>query len=70
MSGGIESGGGLDAGKPRKLFPFRPPLPRLEGAYRSHYDVSSDGERFLLVEGGADPSSHQLHVVLNWAEEP
>ena len=66
---GIETAGGLEPGKPRMLFPFRPPLPQLEGAYRSHYDVSSDGERFLLVEGGDDPASHRLQVVLNWGEE-
>jgi len=69
MAVGIETAGGLEAGKPRKLFPFRPPLPQLEGSYRSHYDVSSDGEGFLLVEGGDDPASHRIHVVLNWREE-
>jgi serine/threonine-protein kinase len=66
---GIGTAGGLEAGKPQKLFAFRPTPPRLEGEYRSHYDASSDGERFLLVEGGDDPSSHRLHVVLNWLEE-
>ncbi len=65
----IETAGGLKAGKPRRLFPYRPPLPQLEGAYRSPYDVSSDGERFLLVEGGEDPAAHRLHVVVNWREE-
>jgi dipeptidyl aminopeptidase/acylaminoacyl peptidase len=69
MSVEIETAGDLEAGKPRKLFPFRPPLPQLEGAYRRHYDVSSDGERFLLVEDGDDPAAHRLHVVLNWGEE-
>jgi len=65
----IEIERGISAEKPRKLFAFRAPLPRLEGAYRSHYDVSSDGERFLLAEGGDDPASYRLHVVLNWGEE-
>ncbi len=65
----IETARGLEAGKPRTLFPYHPPLPQLEGTYRSHYDVSSDGERFLLVEGGDDPSSRKLHVVRNWLEE-
>ena len=69
MSVEIETAGDLEAGKPRKLFHFRPPLPQLEGAYRRHYDVSSDGERFLLVEDGDDPAAHRLHVVLNWGEE-
>jgi serine/threonine-protein kinase len=66
MAVGIETAAGLEAGEPRKLFPFRPLLPQLEGAYRSYYDASSDGERFLLVEGGDDPSSHRLHAVVNW----
>jgi hypothetical protein len=55
MAVGIETAGGIEPGKPRMLFPFRPPLPQLEGAYRSHYDVSSDGEGFLLVEGVTIP---------------
>jgi hypothetical protein len=65
----IETKGRLEAGKPRRLFSYRPPLPQLEGTYRSPYDVSSDGERFLLAEGGDDPASRRLHVVLNWRDE-
>ena len=65
----IESAGRLEAGKPRRIFPYRPPIPQLEGAYRSPYDVTSDGERLLLVEGGDDPAALRLHVVLNWREE-
>jgi Tol biopolymer transport system component len=57
----------LSAGKPRMLF---------EGAYvlsprsSANYDVSPDGQRFLMVEAseqGQAPA--QINVVLNWFEE-
>ena len=31
------------------------------------YDVSPDGQRFLVIKAGADEA--QIHVVLNWFEE-
>ena len=37
-----------------------------EGGSRT-YDVSPDGQRFLMVERGDE--SGELHVVLNWLEE-
>jgi eukaryotic-like serine/threonine-protein kinase len=55
------------AGKPRMLF---------EGSYLptaatiQNYDVSPDGQRFLMLKGGereAEPT--QINVVLNWFEE-
>jgi hypothetical protein len=57
------------AGKPKMLF---------EGAYLSvapgqtntAYDVSPDGQRFLMVkEVGRAVSSTQINVVQNWFEE-
>jgi hypothetical protein len=57
------------AGKPRVLF---------EGEYRStaypqlgtDYDVSADGQRFLMVkETERAQSTAQINVVLNWFEE-
>ena len=54
-------------GRPRVLF---------EGSYFSssispglqYYDISPDGQRFLMIkEGGTGPS--QINVVLNWFEE-
>ena len=33
----------------------------------ANYDVTSDGERFLMVVSG--DASTQLHVVLNWFDE-
>jgi len=57
----------FSAGRPRMLFerqyvtsPFPQTFP--------HYDVSSDGQRFLMVkQGGQTPA--QINIVLNWPEE-
>ena len=58
---------GFSAGSPRLLF---------EGHYHyspyvtSGYDVSPDGQRFLMVQpGGPDQTPTQIQVVLNWVEE-
>jgi hypothetical protein len=56
------------AGKPRKLF---------EGRYgdspnpvTANYDVSPDGQRFLITkESEQSSSATQINVVLNWFEE-
>ena len=37
---------------------------------RANYDVTPDGQRFVMIQGGApDSSVSQIHVVLNWFEE-
>jgi hypothetical protein len=59
----------LAAGEPEKLFEWRSPLPSLEGEYRKVYDVSADGERFVMVESEDDPSARRLYVVLGFWEE-
>ena len=38
-------------------------------ASSSNYDVTPDGQRFLMVRDVGGPSSTQIVVVLNWAEE-
>ena len=59
----------FSAGKPKVLF---------AGQYQSspspvpnaNYDVSSDGQRFLMLKpGGQDQAVTQINVVLNWFEE-
>jgi hypothetical protein len=60
----------FSAGKPRMLF---------EGPYFTtafpqgtvSYDVSADGQRFLMVKEteAASRSAAQINVVLNWTEE-
>ncbi len=57
----------FSASAPRLLFEktyMRSPI-----AY-ADYDVSPDGQRFLMVrEGGNEPPPPQINVVLNWFEE-
>jgi len=56
------------AGQPEVLF---------EGRYRRkpansgarNYDVTPDGQRFLMVEGGEVTQSTPIHLTLNWFEE-
>ena len=56
----------FSAGLPRLLF---------EGSYQlgvtlANYDITSDGQRFVMVQqGGADSGASQINVVLNWFEE-
>jgi dipeptidyl aminopeptidase/acylaminoacyl peptidase len=56
------------AGKPRKLFegPYLPTAATIQ-----NYDVSPDGQRFLMVKPSAATESAptQINVVLNWFEE-
>ena len=57
----------LSAGRPRRLFerPYE-----VSSALWPDYDVSTDGQRFLLVkmiESFDAPA--QINVVLNWSEE-
>jgi hypothetical protein len=70
MAVDISTNGEFLAGKPRPLF---------EGSYvlagggyaRAQYDVSPDGQRFLMlkvVEQKSNPLT-QIHVVLNWSDE-
>ena len=66
----ITTEGEFLAGKPRQLF---------EGSYvrssagyvRANYDVSPDGQRFLMLKAVEQKSAPltQIHVVLNWSEE-
>jgi hypothetical protein len=36
----------------------------------ANYDVSPDGQRFLMLKGGEEQqAATQIHVVLNWFEE-
>ena len=59
----VSTAGNFDAGRPRPLF---------EGRYETdiwtNYDISTDGERFLMVRPGPD-APRELRVVLNWFEE-
>ena len=57
----------FSAGTPRLIFEgnFRPSV-----ATRAHYDVTPDGQRFVMIQvGGSDSAPTQINVVLNWFEE-
>ncbi len=58
---------GFRAGRPRLLFrnDFGATTPLRD------YDVTPDGQRFLMVRGGLSPPEEitELKVVLNWFEE-
>ena len=60
----IQTEPAFQAGTPRVLFERRSPT-----ATSSNYDVSPDGQRFVMI--GLDPESRQssVHVVLNWFDE-
>jgi hypothetical protein len=59
----------FSAGKPKVLFAGQfqqspNPTPN------ANYDVSPDGQRFLMLKPGErDPAPTQINVVLNWFEE-
>ena len=61
----VESEGGFRAGRPEELF---------RGAFMADnfgnpaYDVTADGQRFVMVQGQSSNQNH-LFVVLNWFEE-
>ncbi len=56
------SGGSLEAGLPQELFTVRQ---KMGGGWQ--YDVSPDGQRFLVNQPLMDESEEPLTIVLNWA---
>ncbi len=66
MAVDVTTEGTFSAGKPKVLF---------EGSYvptpRSFpdYDVSPDGQRFLMLKSAEEATPTQINVVLNWFEE-
>ena len=61
----VATGQGFEHGAPLVLF---------EGSYyfsqgMQTYDVSQDGQRFLMIKEDALGESNEIHVVLNWFEE-
>jgi hypothetical protein len=60
---------GSPAGKGRTLF-TKPYEKTLNAYVRANYDVSPDGERFLMLKPGAPPAQlTQITFVQNWIEE-
>ncbi len=62
MAVDVRSGATIEVGVPRPLFPTRP-----VGVLR--YDVTADGQRFLVATPTDEAVSAPVTVVLNWHEE-
>lgn len=54
--------------RPRVLFEVRYEVSCLVPGMR-FYDVSPDGQRFLMVKGDTQAAPRQLRLVVNWFEE-
>ena len=67
MAGTIDPENGL-SGQPKAL--FAGPYPDNPGWTRPRsYDVSADGERFLLIRLPDDAPPHRVEMVVNWFDE-
>jgi hypothetical protein len=60
----VTIGAGIAAGAPTVLFEGRYALSEVG----SNYDISLDGQRFLMVDSGVAGSA-PLNIVTNWSEE-
>ncbi len=65
MAVSVEIKPGFSPGRPRQLFEGR----YMREQFHQNYDVSPDGQRFLMVRPGQDAASSQINIVLNWSEE-
>jgi eukaryotic-like serine/threonine-protein kinase len=63
MSIETTSGERWDEQKPRKLFAANTRLAKNAGRL---YDASSDGERFVVIEGGTQMSETRIEILMNW----
>ena len=64
----VTAQGSFSAGTPKMLFEGQY-LPSAPG-FGFTYDVSPDGERFLMMKESEEATSPtQINVVLNWTEE-
>jgi hypothetical protein len=66
MAVDIQADARLEAGKPHALFATRI-LPLVEA--RNHYDVSADGQRFVINSRRAEDALLPITVVSGWAPE-
>jgi hypothetical protein len=62
---GVDTVEGFSAGKPTLLFQMRSAA-NTSGA---PYDVSLDGQRFVMIQSAEDVGAHQVNVVLGWSSE-
>jgi Tol biopolymer transport system component len=55
----------IEIGEVKPLFQISP----FRGGGRDYYDVSADGQVFLVITSGEDVTASSVTVVVNWAEE-
>jgi len=66
MAVDVDTGTAFRAGSPLRLF---------EGEYahvvwgETNYDVSPDGQRFLMIKAESQTPNTALELILNWSEE-
>ena len=63
----IETGATIKAGTPTRLFSLGPELAARSTPRNTAFDVTPDGERFLVSVPVGEPVSSRITVVLNWA---
>jgi hypothetical protein len=56
----------VSVGKPRLLFEKRY---NRSNSFWPNYDVTPDGQRFLMVSDGSQEAPTRINIVLNWFEE-
>jgi serine/threonine-protein kinase len=57
----VRTGSSFSAGVPRPVF-------ALQGRYHEDFDVTPDGQRFVMVQESENPPPTQINVALNWGE--
>ena len=70
MAVDLDTQAGFTPGRPHLLFEGDFDETHL-GYVRANYDVSPDGQRFLMTQpiAPAEPPPSEISVVLNWSEE-
>jgi Tol biopolymer transport system component len=63
----VETRPTFKAGTPRRLFEAR--FNMAGGGGHQHFDISPDGQRFLMVRRDQDMGPPRLNLILNWGEE-
>jgi hypothetical protein len=66
MSVAVRAGSTFDAGKPRLLFEGPYAMGPIDGF--TNYDLSRDGQRFLMIKNEQGSAPTRLDIVLNWFE--
>jgi serine/threonine protein kinase len=65
MAVDVRNGDTLETGAPRPLFHADVPV----SSVLDQYDVTRDGQKFLIVENDANAVSPPIHVLVNWAKK-